>query len=427
MLHLDIQATLAKAITPSMGIPDQELTALRTSMKRHAEDWLKERTKGQHAWSMDPYNKQMIEHVKEAAMRIKAERIRTVVWIGIGGSGLGPKVIQEIFETPDTVELLVIDTIDPSVLKTYMDLIDWKSAFVIVASKSGDTLEPMSVFFLCFEKLKESRKEKATERVLALTDPKNGTLRTFCLDQGIPMLPIPSAVGGRFCIFTSVGLLPLAILGGDVSSFVRGAKEMDTLCQHPLLDENPAALLASVQFLLDTKRGYPVRVIMPYSQRLASIARWNQQLIAESLGKKETSNPIPLSAIGTQDQHSLLQQWMAGPRKQWHLFITETEKPRLFVPENLPKEWHEIAGKTFGQLLDACYEGTSRALTSAKRPHATIALGRLDEFHLGQLFFLFLAEVVFLGKLYRIDPNGHPAVELGKQITREILTHGRRE
>lgn len=226
MLHLDIQATLAKAITPSMGIPDQELTALRTSMKRHAEDWLKERTKGQHAWSMDPYNKQMIEHVKEAAMRIKAERIRTVVWIGIGGSGLGPKVIQEIFETPDTVELLVIDTIDPSVLKTYMDLIDWKSAFVIVASKSGDTLEPMSVFFLCFEKLKESRKEKATERVLALTDPKNGTLRTFCLDQGIPMLPIPSAVGGRFCIFTSVGLLPLAILGGDVSSFVRGAKEI---------------------------------------------------------------------------------------------------------------------------------------------------------------------------------------------------------
>ncbi len=427
MLHLDIQATLAKAITPSMGIPDQELTALRTSMKRHAEDWLKERTKGQHAWSMDPYNKQMIEHVKEAAMRIKAERIRTVVWIGIGGSGLGPKVIQEIFETPDTVELLVIDTIDPSVLKTYMDLIDWKSAFVIVASKSGDTLEPMSVFFLCFEKLKESRKEKATERVLALTDPKNGTLRTFCLDQGIPMLPIPSAVGGRFCIFTSVGLLPLAILGGDVSSFVRGAKEMDTLCQHPLLDENPAALLASVQFLLDTKRGYPVRVIMPYSQRLASIARWNQQLIAESLGKKETSNPIPLSAIGTQDQHSLLQQWMAGPRKQWHLFITETEKPRLFVPENLPKEWHEIAGKTFGQLLDACYEGTSRALTSAKRPHATIALGRLDEFHLGQLFFLFLAEVVFLGKLYRIDPYGQPAVEIGKQITREILTHGRRE
>ena len=118
---------------------------------------------------------------------------------------------------------------------------------------------------------------------------------------------------------------------------------------------------------------------------------------------------------------------MAGPRKQWHLFITETEKPRLFVPENLPKEWHEIAGKTFGQLLDACYEGTSRALTSAKRPHATIALGRLDEFHLGQLFFLFLAEVVFLGKLYRIDPYGQPAVEIGKQITREILTHGRRE
>ena len=427
MLHLDIQATLAKAITPSVGIPDQEITALRTSMKRHTEEWLKERTKGHHAWSMDPYDKDTIERVKETAMKIKAERIRTVVWIGIGGSGLGPRVIQEVMETPDTVEFLVIDTIDPSVLQTYLDIIDWKSAFVIVASKSGETLEPMSVFFLCYEKLKEARKEKAAERVLAITDPEKGNLHNYCIDHGIAMLPIPPAVGGRYCIFTPVGLLPLAILGGDVDQFVRGAKEMDTQCQNLVLDENPAALLASVQFILDTKRGYPVRVIMPYSQRLQSIARWNQQLIAESLGKKETANPIPLAAIGTQDQHSLLQQWMAGPRVQWHIFITEIEKPRLIVPENLEKQWQEIAGKTFGQLLDACYEGTSRALTSAKRPHVTISLGRLDEYHLGQLFFLFLAEVVFLGKLYRIDPYGQPAVEIGKQITHDILSHGRRD
>src|SRR3989338_1651114 len=427
MLHLDIQAALAKAITPSMGIPDQELTAMRTSVKRYTEDWLKERTKGEHAWSMDPYDKQTIDRVKEVAMSVKAERIRTVVWIGIGGSGLGPKVIQEMFEGPDTVEFLVIDTIDPAMLATYMELIDWKSTLLIIASKSGDTLEPMSVFFLCYEKLKEARGEKVAERVIAITDPLKGNLRSYCLDHGIQMLPIPSAVGGRYSIFTPVGLLPMALLGGDIESFVRGAKEMDTLCQNLALDENPAALLASVQYILDTKRGYPVRVIMPYSQRLGQIARWNQQLIAESLGKKETANPIPLAAIGTQDQHSLLQQWMAGPRKQWHLFITEVEKPRVIVPENLEKQWKEIAGKTFGQLLDACYEGTSRALTSAKRPHVTISLGRLDEAHLGQLFFLLLAEVVFLGKLYRIDPYGQPAVEVGKQITKDILMRGRTE
>ncbi|MBI3332207.1 hypothetical protein HYZ99_04625 [Candidatus Peregrinibacteria bacterium] len=427
MLHLDIQSTLAKAITPSMGIPDQELTALRTSMKRHIDDYLRERTQGEHAWSMDPYDKQMLDRVKEVAMHAKAERIKTVVWIGIGGSGLGPKVIQEAFEGPDTVEFVVIDTIDPAMLQTYLDVIEWKSTLLVIASKSGDTLEPMSVFFLCYEELKKARKERAAERVVALTDPTSGYLHNFCLNENIQMLPIPTAVGGRYSIFTPVGLLPLALLGGDIGQFVRGAKEMDTQCQSNILNENPAALLAAVQYLLDTKKGYPVRVIMPYSQRLQSIARWNQQLIAESLGKKETANPIPLAAIGTQDQHSLLQQWMAGPRKTWHIFITELEKPRVIVPENLDRHWAEIAGKTFGQLVDACYEGTSRALTSAKRPHVTISLARLDEAHLGQLFFLFLVEVVLLGKVYRIDPYGQPAVETGKKITKDILSRGRTE
>jgi glucose-6-phosphate isomerase len=285
----------------------------------------------------------------------------------------------------------------------------------------------MAIFFLCLEQMEKALRERAADHILAITDPERGYLRTLCLERGIPMLPIPSPVGGRYSIFTPIGLLPLALLHGDVDSFARGAKEMDTLCQQPILEENPAALLAAVQWILDTKRGYNVRVIMPYSQRLAQLARWEQQLIAESLGKKETSNPIPLAAVGTQDQHSLLQQWIAGPRKTWHLFIRELEKPRLYLPENLEEPWRSIAGKTTGQLLDACYEGTSQAMTSVKRPYVTIELTRLDSYHLGQLFFLLLADVVFLGKLYRIDPYGQPAVETSKRITREILTRGRME
>ncbi len=410
-----------------MGIPDQEFAALRTSMKRYIEDWLKERSKGQHGWSMNPYDKQMVQRVRETAMRVKGKGIRTVVWVGIGGSGLGPQVIQEVFESPQSVEFVLIDTIDPAVLLSYMEMIDWKNALVVVVSKSGETLETMSAFFLCYDQLKRQRKMIPSERVIAITDPDKGYLHDFCLENKISMLPLPADVGGRYSIFTPVGLLALALLDGDLAAFVRGAKEIDTQCQKTQLDENPAALLASVQYLLDTKRGYPVRIIMPYGMRMRSIARWNQQLIAESLGKKETSNPIPLAAMGTQDQHSLLQQWMAGPRKAWHIFITEQEKPRLTVPEDMDDQFRYIAGKTFGQLLDACYEGTSQALTSVKRPHVTISLTRLDSNHLGQLFYLFLAEVVLLGKLYRIDPYGQPAVEIGKQITREILTRGRED
>jgi len=425
MLHLDVSAALAKSITPSMGIPDQEFAALRTTMKRHVEEWLRERQEGTHAWSMDPYDKETVQRVKEVAARIKSEGIETVIWIGIGGSGLGPQVLQEIFETPKTVEFIILDTLDPASVSTILELVNWKATLVVIASKSGETLEPMGLFYLCWQRLREARRDKAADRMLALTDPAKGFLRSLCLDQGIPMLAIPPAVGGRYSIFTPIGLLPIALLGGDVDAFVRGAKEMDTQCQQTLLDENPAALLAAVQYLLDVKRGYIVRVIMPYSQRMRSLARWNQQLIAESLGKKETSNPIPLAAIGTQDQHSLLQQWMAGPRKMWHLFVRELDKPRITLPDRIDGPYHYIAGKSLGQLLDACYEGTSQALTSAKRPHATISLPQLDEQHLGQLFFLLLAEVVFLGKLYRIDPYGQPAVEIGKTITKDLLSRGR--
>ncbi len=425
MLQLDITSALAKAITPSKGIPDQEFAALRTGMKKYIEKWLLEREQGQHGWSMNPYDKQTATRVTETAMVLKGKGIKTVVWVGIGGSGLGPRVLAEVFGRNDGVEFIVVDTIDPSVLGVLLHELDWRSTLLVVVSKSGETLETMSAFFLFFEKLRSQKKIVLADRVLAITDPEKGSLHDFCMENGIPMLPHPADVGGRYSIFTPVGLFALALLDGDVAAFLRGAKDMDTLCQKTTLEDNPAAQLAAVQWILDSKRNYPVRVIMPYSTRLQSFGRWNQQLIAESLGKNETGNPIPTASIGTQDQHSLLQQWMAGPRKQWHIFIRELEKPRVSVPEELPGAFSYMAGKTFGQLLDACYEGTAGALTDMKRPHVTLSLPRLDEANLGQLFYLFLTEVVLLGKLYRIDPYGQPAVEIGKNITRGILGRGR--
>ncbi len=424
MLTLDIKGTLAKVITPSHGIPDQEFSAVRSSIRRYTEEWLSEREKGQHAWSMNPYDKDAIAEVKLISDSVKSENIQTIVWIGIGGSGLGPKVLQEVFESSLTPAFLVIDTIDPTTLAAHLQLIDWKNALIVVASKSGSTLETMAAFFACYEKLKNAVKSHPENRVIAITDPEGGPLKAFANAEGMRTLSIPPNVGGRFSIFTPVGLLALGLLRGDIGQFVRGAKEMDTHCQETTLARNPAASLAAVQYLLDTRRNYPIRVIMPYGDRLHSMGRWGQQLIAESLGKSDGFNPIPVAAIGTQDQHSLLQQWMAGPRKTWHLFLREIDKPRLEMPRSLPEAFSFLGSKTFGQLLDACYEGTSQALTSAKRPHVTISLQRLDEYHLGQLFFLLMTEVVYLGKLYRIPVYGQPAVEIGKQITRGILSKG---
>jgi glucose-6-phosphate isomerase len=427
MLNLDVTGALGKTLTPATGITDQEITGLRTSMKRFINEWTSEVKQGKHAWTQDIDNVTAMKTAREIAKRVKKEHIQTVLWVGIGGSGLGPRVIQDVFETPQTVEFIVIDTVDPAVLQMMLEIVEWKQTMVVVVSKSGETLETMSAFFLFWEALKKVRGSRAGSRVIAITDPQKGYLRDFSLEEGIEILPIPRDVGGRYSIFSPVGLLPLALLDGDLDQFMKGAADMDELCHNEKMEENPAALLAGMQYLLDTKKGYLIRVIMPYSHRLQSLARWNQQLIAESLGKNEVMNPFPLAAVGTQDQHSLLQQWMQGPRKSWHLFIHEVEKPHVFVPEALDEGWEHIAGKSFGQILDALEEGTSKGLTSAKRPHVTLSLTRLDAYHLGQLFYCLMAEVILLGKLYRIDPYGQPGVEASKKIAREILTHGRTE
>lgn len=417
MLSVDTSGTLAKVITPSFGLPEQEVERMRTSMRKITEDWLLEREKGQHAWSMCPYDRSLMDQVRERAKALRALAPATVLWIGIGGSSLGTRVIQDACALDESVELLILDTVDPAVVERTLQEVEWRRTILIVASKSGATLEPLSVFFLAFHRLRATLGSKeALQRTLVLTEIGGGMLRSIAIQEGIPVLPLPSNVGGRFSIFTAIGLLPLELLGGDVSNFLRGAKEMDTLCQQTDLLGNPASKLATIQYLLDVRRGYPLRVCMPYSARLWSLALWEQQLVAESLGKSEATGPTPMAAIGTQDQHSLLQQWMAGRRLCWHLFLRIAEHPRLPLPAIADPTFAFLAGRNLGDVLDASYEGTAQALTRAKRPHVTITLPRLDAYHVGQLVFLLMTEVVFLGKLYRIDPYGQPAVELGKQI-----------
>ena len=424
MLQLDITGTLGKVITPSLGIPEQEFSLMRQTMKHHMEDFLRERAEGRHTWTQAPYDKEVLMQTQELARKFRKENIETVLWVGIGGSSLGPRVIKEVFESVETPELVVLDTIDPAILLEELKIIRWEHTLLVIASKSGGTLEPMSLFFLLLDRLREALPEHAAEHVVIITDPQEGLLREIAVREGYATLPIAPDIGGRYSIFTPIGLFPLALLGADTTAFIRGAKEMDTVCQSNDLDANPAALLASVQFLLDVRRNYPIRVIMPYATRLQSFGRWAQQLIAESLGKSEACGPVALSSIGTQDQHSMLQQWMQGRRLHFHLFIREGEKPRLSLPEVAEPSLSYLSGKAMSQLLDAAAEGTAQALTSAKRPHATITLPRLDAYHLGQLFFLCMVEVVLLGKLYRIDPYGQPGVEIGKKIAKDILSRG---
>jgi len=419
MLTIDTSSTLASTIG-NHGIADRDLLDLHTPIKRYITDFYKEREQGEHSWAQNPYDEVMREGINIVIDQLP-KGIDTVVWVGIGGSSLGPQVIAEAFADKAKRKFILLDSIDPQQLESLLQGVNWKKTLLVVVSKSGGTLEPMSIFTYCYHQMKAALKTQTSQHIIALTDPEAGTLRKFARQQSIRVLPIPSSVGGRYSVFTPVGQLALALLTGENEEFCKGARDMDDVCRNVELDANPAADMAVVQYLLDTKFDVPVRVTMPYIYRLKSLARWNQQLIAESLGKTEHRNPIPTASIGTQDQHSMLQQWMDGPRKQWHVFIKSSEQHELKVPTSIVPELDYLEGKSFSALLKACYVGTSQALIQDHHASATITMPTLDAYHLGQLFYLAMVEVVLLGKLYRIDPYGQPGVELGKKITKELL------
>jgi glucose-6-phosphate isomerase len=172
-------------------------------------------------------------------------------------------------------------------------------------------------------------------------------------------------------------------------------------------------------------------VLMPYADRLRSLALWFQQLWAESLGKARRldgtvrpAGPTPLAAVGATDQHSLLQLLMEGPHDKVVLFVA-VEDPGVDVPipgrhPGIPALSY-LGGHTLAGLLDAERRATAEALRREGRPNATFVLPRVDARTLGQLFMLLEIATVYAGALHGVDPLDQPGVELGKVLTYGLM------
>jgi glucose-6-phosphate isomerase len=245
------------------------------------------------------------------------------------------------------------------------------------------------------------------------------------------MLPVPENVGGRFSVLSPVGLLPAAVCGVDVDALLAGAADMEARCRSPRLSENPAGVLAALLHHADRTQGRPIHVLMPYSDRLRSVAFWFQQLWAESLGKARTvsgeptvTGPTPVAALGATDQHSFLQLLMEGPGDKVVLFAeVEDHGPDDVIPKRHQeiKELAYLGGHTLGELINTERRATAEALRLEGRPNATLFMPRIDEGTLGQLLMLLQVATVYAGALYGVDPLDQPGVELSKRLTYGLM------
>ncbi|MCK5656075.1 MAG: glucose-6-phosphate isomerase, partial [Candidatus Aureabacteria bacterium] len=319
--------------------------------------------------------------------------------------------------------IFVMDNIDPDVFNSLFDVIDLKNTLFNVITKSGGTAETMSQFIIVRDMLKKVYGESYSEHVIATTDPEKGNLKAIAKEEGYKTFDIPQNVGGRFSVFSPVGLLSAAVTGIDVRKLLEGTKAMEERCKDESFKNNPAYMYSILHYLLDINRGKNISVMMPYSSRLKDVADWYRQLWAESLGKKKSAGFVgqtPVKALGATDQHSQVQLYAEGPNDKLIIFLgvrkfdSDVTIPKAFEDK---KGVSYLCGHTMSELFHAEQKATALALTKSKRPNATIWLDKVNENSIGQLLYMLELATAFSGFLYEIDPFNQPGVEEGKNLT----------
>jgi glucose-6-phosphate isomerase len=402
----------------------------------------KDEAGGWKRWLNLGYDQQLLNDLNEYAGRVKGW-FSDMVILGIGGSSLGGFAMLKALlhpywnQLPDSKRgglprYYFVENVDSDQIAPLLDMLDPRHTMFVVISKSGTTAETMAAFMIAKDWLEKNLDAGAVkERIVAITDAKKGVLRPVADQNDYVTFEVPDDVGGRFSVFSAVGLLPAVLCGVPLAEIQRGIVELDKILQNPDLDQNPAAQGALINYLM-YQRGKHISVFMPYSYRLSSVSDWFVQLWAESLGKKSDLKgdvvhvgPTPVRAVGVTDQHSQVQLFNEGPNDKIFTFVS-VEKPDrdAIIPDNQfsdVEDLNYLNGQPLSRLMQAEFESTRASLTSNQRPNMTLSLPQVDAYHFAQLLYLLEVQTAIAGALFEIDPFDQPGVELAKKYTYALM------
>lgn len=354
-------------------------------------------------------------------------RFDAIVVVGIGGSSLGPKCIWQALGGDAGLQVTILDNIDPVEVGSLLTQLNYSRTLFLVITKSGGTPETVASYLIIREKLINLELPIADHFVF-ITDPVRGYLRQVAETESIVSFPIPSDVGGRFSVLSSVGLVLGGLLGLDLIAMLRGAADEREHFLHSEAEVNRPWQIANTQ-CQQSRLGKNITVIMPYSSRLKTFSDWYVQLLSESVGKAENRQGqqvnvglTPVPALGATDQHSQLQLFREGPNDKLFIFIEIGDSgPNIPIPATTEPSLAYFKGHSLNQLFQAEFEATRQSLTENNRPNLTVKLDRVDEYHLGALFMLFEVSIALLGEFFEVDAFDQPGVERSKVLARENL------
>jgi glucose-6-phosphate isomerase len=366
-----------------------------------------------------PQNHELVSQIKTFTSTLQ-DRFSHIVLLGIGGSSLGPKMLVDTLSENANIEVTILENIDPYEINKLSQRLPLSSTLFLVVTKSGGTPETMAQFLYFRERLNMAGLEPQKHMVFT-TDPVDGILRSIATKENYQSFPVPTNVGGRFSVLSSVGLVIASLVGVDIYELLEGAGNVTSSIHQDEVSACLPYLYAQTQFELYNK-GKIISVLMPYSTRLKTLGLWYSQLIAESIGKNPLVGITPVASLGTTDQHSLLQLFKEGPKDKLITFVEIADhQTTVEIPSNSYPELAYLNGHSFNNLIQAELNGTETSLKNTDISTVKLTLDSITPYSIGELIMFFELSTAFLGEFFEINAFNQPGVEESKILARENL------
>ena len=340
----------------------------------------------------------------------KFKNFKTIVLIGMGGSILGSEAIYNFFKKKIKKKFYFFNDLNENKIIEFKKKENISKTLFIIISKSGNTIETLSnIFSLNIMK-------KNSKNIILISEKKNNLLFTMSKKLNLFYVEHKTNIGGRYSVLSEVGIIPAYLMGINITKI--RSKILDCLKNsNKLFLKDSTIKLAT---LMRSKK-FNNLVFLNYFPELEKFLYWCQQLIAESLGKKNQGF-LPLISNAPKDHHSLLQLYLDGPKdKFFNIFSLEkNSKSKLKVKTTGISKI--LDKKKISTIKNAQKKALIKAFIRKKIPFREFKIKKENEEVLGQLFSLFIVETIIVGKLLKINPFDQPAVEEVKNNTKKMLS-----
>ena len=351
-----------------------------------------------------------------------------ILHIGIGGSVLGPHLLVDALgRRSSTLGVSFLSNIDGIAFDHAVKPLDPATTLVVAASKTFTTLETLTNLEAARTWLQDDGVADPDGRVVAVTANPEAAVK-----QGIDesrILQFGEGVGGRYSLWSSVGLSAALALGWDAfETLLEGAAEMDRHFRFAEPSENAPLIAAFADRLYVESLGAQTRGVFAYDERLRLLPFYLQQLEMESNGKSVTKDgepvqsptaPVTWGGTGTDAQHAVFQLLHQGTVLVPVEFLAVTEAE----DDQSPEHHRLLLLNAFAQgsaLMEGRASDDPQRSYSGNRPSATILLDKLDPRTLGALIAFYEHRTFANAALTGINPFDQFGVELGKDIARQL-------